>query len=68
MIKLTHRQIEVLVEMSKGLSNKQIARRLKCVESTIKIHARTIYTKLDVNNRTKAAVWWNTNKNEYENH
>jgi two-component system nitrate/nitrite response regulator NarL len=39
-----------------GLSNKEIARRIKISEGTVKIHLHNVYTKLGVANRTSLAT------------
>lgn len=49
---LTRRQHEVLVLLSEGLLNKQIAARLGASEHTIKIHVSAIMRKFDVRTRT----------------
>ena len=54
--KLTARELQVLEGLSAGKSNKQIARDLDLTEPTIKLHMKTLYRKLDVNNRTQAAI------------
>lgn len=51
---LTERELEVLGLLSKGLANKQIAAILGISEHTIKFHVSSIYTKLNVTNRTEA--------------
>jgi DNA-binding NarL/FixJ family response regulator len=53
---LTPRQIEVLILMSRGLTNLEIASALGIAEGTVKTHARTIFEVLDVSNRTEAAL------------
>lgn len=53
---LTARQEEVLVQMARGQSNKEIARNLGMLEGTAKVHVKTIFQKFDVNNRTMAVV------------
>jgi len=53
---LTSRQMEVLRELVKGQSNKQIAMALKVTEGTIKIHLATVFRILKVNNRTEAVL------------
>lgn len=53
---LTQREVEVLEGLSKGLSNKEIALDLGLQEVTIKLHVRTLCRKLDVKNRTQAAL------------
>lgn len=51
---LTGRELEVLVLIRKGLSNKQIGEQLYLSESTIKFHISSILSKLLANNRTEA--------------
>ena len=51
---LTERELEVLGLLSKGLANKQIAATLGISEHTVKFHVSSIYTKLNVTNRTEA--------------
>lgn len=51
---LTDRELEVLGLLSKGLANKQIALSLSISEHTVKFHVSSIYTKLNVTNRTEA--------------
>jgi DNA-binding NarL/FixJ family response regulator len=51
---LTHRQLDVLRLIAKGLRNKQIAERLKIAEDTVKQHARAAYGVLGVSSRTQA--------------
>ncbi|MBN9677134.1 response regulator transcription factor [Salipiger bermudensis] len=53
---LTKRELEVLKGLTEGKSNKEIARDLEITEPTIKLHVKTLYRKLDVNNRTQAAI------------
>jgi two-component system nitrate/nitrite response regulator NarL len=53
---LTAREIEVLEEVVKGASNKEIADILNITENTVKIHLRNILEKLHVQNRIQAAV------------
>ncbi|MBM7438897.1 response regulator transcription factor [Streptomyces sp. HB132] len=53
---LTAREREVLTFLGSGLSNGQIARRLKVVEGTVKAHVSSILARLGVDNRAAAAV------------
>jgi len=53
---LTAREREVLDLLTKGLSNKEIARQLDLQEVTIKLHVRGICRKLGAKNRTQAAL------------
>jgi len=54
--KLTKRELEVLEGLSKGQSNKEIARDLELQEVTVKLHVKTLCRKLDARNRTHAAM------------
>lgn len=51
---LSKREYEVLLEVSKGLSNKEIADKLFVSESTIKTHVSNVLIKLDAKRRTQA--------------
>lgn len=53
---LTGREREVLDLLTKGMSNKEIARQLELQEVTIKLHVRGICRKLGAKNRTQAAL------------
>ncbi|MEV4443475.1 response regulator transcription factor [Streptomyces sp. NPDC049577] len=53
---LTAREREVLAHLGAGLSNGQIARRLRVVEGTVKAHVSSILARLGVDNRAAAAV------------
>jgi two-component system nitrate/nitrite response regulator NarL len=54
---LTPREREILAHLTKGHSNKQIARNLDVAESTVKIHVQHILRKLDLSSRVQAAVY-----------
>ena len=51
---LTERESEVLALLARGLANKQIALSLGISEHTVKFHVSSIYSKLNVTNRTEA--------------
>jgi two-component system, NarL family, response regulator YdfI len=51
---LTERELEVLGLLARGLANKQIAVSLGISEHTVKFHVSSIYSKLNVTNRTEA--------------
>jgi len=51
---LTNRESEILVLLSEGLSNKEIANRVKISYDTVRAHLRHIYEKLHVRGRTEA--------------
>ncbi|MQW88883.1 LuxR C-terminal-related transcriptional regulator [Sinorhizobium saheli] len=53
---LTAREREVLGLVASGMSNKQVARKLDLHEKTVKHHMTQIMAKLDVANRTEAAM------------
>lgn len=54
---LSKRELEVLEEMSKGLTNKEIAEKLFVSEKTVKTHVSHIFTKLEVKDRTQASMY-----------
>ena len=54
--KLAEREMQVLKGLTEGKSNKEIARDLDLTEPTIKLYLKTLYRKIDVNNRTQAAL------------
>jgi len=53
---LTRREMEVLELVGTGLRNRQIAERLFLSEKTVKNHISSIFAKLQVNDRTEAAL------------
>ncbi|MGW6689341.1 response regulator [Streptomyces sp. NPDC054961] len=54
---LTDREREVLRHIADGRSNREIARALVLSEKTVKTHVSNILMKLDVVDRTQAALW-----------
>ena len=54
---LTKREIDVLILVANGMSNKEIAIKLNISERTVKNHISNIFKKLDVSDRTQAAVF-----------
>lgn len=66
---LTKREQEVLQEIAKGRSNKEIAAELHITEQTVKTHVSNILAKLEVDDRTQAALYavkHGENNNKYE--
>jgi DNA-binding NarL/FixJ family response regulator len=53
---LTPKQVEVLSYVAAGMSNRQIAGRLKIAEGTVKLHMNSIFKKLNVERRGEAIV------------
>ena len=51
---ISNREYEVLIELSKGLSNKEIGEKLHVSESTIKTHVSNLLVKLNAKRRTQA--------------
>ncbi|HWS26914.1 MAG TPA: response regulator transcription factor [Xanthomonadales bacterium] len=54
---LSTREREVLLLIAEGLSNQSIADRLGIGEATVKTHVGNLLSKLDLSDRTQAAVW-----------
>lgn len=54
---LTNRELEVLVQVANGMFNKEIATNLNISERTVKNHISNIFKKIDVSDRTQAAVF-----------
>ena len=59
---LTERERDVLQEVARGLSNKEIAAALHISEETVKVHIRNLLKKLDVRSRVAATVMWLENR------
>lgn len=55
--KLSRREEDVLKEVVQGDGNKLIARHLMITEATVKVHMKAILRKLQLTNRTQAAIW-----------
>ena len=54
---LTSRELEVLIGVANGMINKEIATNLNISERTVKNHISNIFKKIDVSDRTQAAVF-----------
>ncbi|MEO1191034.1 MAG: response regulator transcription factor [Pseudomonadota bacterium] len=53
---LSERETQVLKALTRGLSNKEIARDLDLQEATVKLHMKTLCRKIEARNRTHAAM------------
>jgi len=53
---LSQREMDVLQLLTKGRSNKEISASLFVTEDTVKAHMKTLFTKLNVKDRTEAAI------------
>ena len=54
---LSPREREIVACLTRGASNKEIARELAIAESTVKIHVQHILRKLELGSRVQVAVW-----------
>ncbi len=54
---LTEREVEVLREVGLGLNNKEIAKKLFITEGTVKNHVSNLISKLELRDRTQAAIY-----------
>jgi two-component system nitrate/nitrite response regulator NarL len=53
---LTRRERQIARVIAEGATNKEIGRRLRMAEGTVKVHLHHIYCKLGIANRTALAV------------
>lgn len=54
---LTKRELEILIQLAGGMFNKEIANNLNISERTVKNHISNIFRKINVSDRTQAAVF-----------
>mgnify|MGYP002718337110 FL=1 len=59
---LTEREMEILLLISKGYSNQEIASASHITIKTVKTHVSHIFSKLEVSDRTQAAIYAMENK------
>jgi two-component system nitrate/nitrite response regulator NarL len=55
--RLSEREREILRWLIMGCPNKVISRRMDISEATVKVHVKAVLRKLNVKNRTQAAIW-----------
>jgi two-component system, NarL family, nitrate/nitrite response regulator NarL len=65
--KLSAREAQILVHLTRGASNKLIARGLGVAEATVKVHVKAILRKVNAANRTQAAMWAQQHMNDAAN-
>lgn len=58
LLTLSERQREVLKRLAAGGSNKEISRSLNISAATVKAHLEALFRRLDVKNRTQAAMYY----------
>jgi two-component system, NarL family, nitrate/nitrite response regulator NarL len=56
-IPLSPKEVEILQCLEGGMPNKVIARNLNIAEATVKVHLKSLLRKINVGNRTQAAIW-----------
>lgn len=56
LVTLSRREIEVLINISRGLSNKEIGEQLYLSEKTVKNYATNLFRKIDVDDRVQATI------------
>lgn len=60
--RLSAQEILILSKLVRGDSNKAIARKMLIAEATVKVHVKAILRKIQVRNRTQAAIWAMNNR------
>jgi two-component system, NarL family, nitrate/nitrite response regulator NarL len=53
----SQRERQILCQLARGSSNKEIARVFCITESTVKVHLKALLRKIGARNRTQAAIW-----------
>jgi two-component system nitrate/nitrite response regulator NarL len=53
---LSGKEVDVLTQLAKGYSNKEIANELQIAEATVKMHVTSICRKIKATNRTRAVI------------
>ena len=53
---LTEQEVKILRLLAEGLSNEEMSRLINLSRETIKMHMKALFRKLEVKNRTEAAV------------
>ena len=56
-VPLSSREAQILERLGAGSPNKVIARELGVAEATVKVHVKSVLRKINVSNRTQAAIW-----------
>jgi len=56
-VALSEKECQILGCLISGLPNKTIARNLNMAEATVKVHLKALLRKINVQNRTQAAIW-----------
>lgn len=54
---LTRRELETVRLLSKGMTNKMIAKELDISEGTVKVHVKSLLKKLNLRSRVEVAIW-----------
>lgn len=63
---LTSREVEVLKEVANGKTNKEISKTLNISEKTVRNHLYSVFKKIDVSDRTQAALYVVKNNMKYK--
>jgi DNA-binding NarL/FixJ family response regulator len=63
---LSPRENGILRCLIRGVPNKVIAKEINISEATVKVHVKAILRKIGASNRTQAAIWAMTNRQEVE--
>jgi DNA-binding NarL/FixJ family response regulator len=63
---LSQRELEVLSCIASGLTNSEISEQLVISRNTVGFHIKSIFAKLNVNNRTEATIWYFKHRSSFD--
>jgi DNA-binding NarL/FixJ family response regulator len=63
---LSPREWEVIACTAKGMTNPEIAKSMGVSANTVRFHLKSIFSKIQVSNRTEAAAWYFVHNAEYD--
>ncbi len=62
-VNITKRERQVLIFLTEGFKNAEIATLMNITEHVVKNHIRSLYDRTGLSNRVELALWWIKNEN-----